>query len=505
MMQDLAQSGQGVTALQFAGYVNGNSGAAQAFSKFSDYQSTFMPTAVAAAQGQLLAQDNGDTKSAVLSLLDMADPIFRGKDGWSDIKEGLEHLAEGDTKAFNASEFAEAYTKLGAGGKAWAVCAVMVSSINGANADQVNSMIYAFADAGGNVAEVGTGALQALADAGKFGAFSDSTKALAAFGAKLVPGLSVVANTAAFAHDFDAAKNGNPADALALLGDMDAVVGSVMTAFGAEVPGEVVTAIGVLSAAPFEFVGGIIEHFESQQEFQDEQVKYLKAAGLDDNSAELMAKDGSEINAFANQLGLSPSDAQQVLVDHPEAFGQGPGYTQGVTDVVKACQIKPQDVDGFLNALAKDNPNYVSMFFGVRSAENPAMPLANSANLVDLIGGGNYANAKAFIQSHAPEVFSAAGTAQRQADCDYENALSAGGSQQQQIGNLLKSNQSPAYQAEIIKVMKDNGTLNTWVQQMSNQYAFNGWPQAAASAIQNAQSAGVLSASQAQQYLGQLG
>jgi len=508
-MKDLAQSGQGVTALQFAGYVQNDSAASKAFSKFSDYQGTFLPEALESAQGQLLVQDGGDTKSAGSQLLELADPVFKSSDGWDRLKAGYQALANGDTKLFNAAEFAEDYQKLGAAGKGWAVLSVMTSSLNGANADQISEMLNGFATAGGSIDEVGTGAVQALADAGKFGAFTASADAMAKFTAKFVPGLAVVASTAAFASDFSKAAKGNPAYALALAGDVFSVLGSVMeTTVVGEVPGAVVQGIGFLLSAPFELVGSLIEGNKEQKEFQEEQVKYLQAAGIDKEQAEALATDGDAINAAAKQLNLSPEQAQQVLADHPEAFGQGAGYTQGVLDVVKACQIKPADVDGFLGALIKDDPNYLSDFFNQRVAasNSPTTPLSNSDNLVDQIGGGRYANAKAFVQAHAPDVFSADGTARRQADRDYEMVLSTGGgTQQEEIGNLLKSNHNVAYQAEVVKVMKDNNTLNNWVQQISTQYGFNGWPQAARSAILAAQGAGVVSAEQAQTYLNQLG
>ncbi len=506
-MQDLAQSGQGKTALQFAGDVQNDAAASKAFGKFSDYDSKFLPEALESAQGQLLVEDGGDTKQAGSELLELADPVFKSKDGWSLIKEGYQALANGDTKLFNAAEFAKGYSEMGPAGKAWAVASVMTSSINGANADQLNDMLGAFATAGGTVDEVGSGAVQALADAGKFGAFNFPAE-MAKFSAKFVPGLAVVASTAAFASDFSAAAKGNPAYALAMAGDVLSVLGSVMESTGVgEVPGAIVTGIGMIMSAPFELAGKLIDGNKEQKEFQEQQIKYLEAAGIDKDESEALAKDGDAINAFSQQLGLSPQQAQQVLMAHPEAFGEGTGYAQGVIDVVKACQIKPADVDGFLGALAKDNPDYVDMLFNrrVAGADNPATPLTNVDNLTDLIGGGGFANAKAYVQSQALDVFSADGVARRQADRDYELALSSGTSQQEQIGNLLKSNHGAAYQAEIIKVMKDNGTLPNWVQQMGTQYAFNGWPQAARSAIQYAEQSGVLSSSQAQQYLGQLG
>ncbi|GLQ93636.1 LysM peptidoglycan-binding domain-containing protein [Dyella acidisoli] len=517
MMQDVSQSGQGKTALQFAGYVQNDAAASKAFSKFSDYQSTFLPDAVKSAQGELLIEDNGDTKMAGSDLLKLADPVFKGRNGWNQVKEGFEALSNGDTKAFDAAKFAEGYKEMGVGGKVWAAAGITVDSLNGANADQVSEMINAFSMAGGDVSEVGTGVLQVMADAGRFGAFNASAEAMAKLGAKFVPGLAVVASTSAFAADFNAAKN-NPNSAigafsaLAMAGDVISVMGSFMENFPiTSVAGEVVTGIGTLISAPFELVAHVLEGNKEQHEFQEEQVKYLEAAGIEKDTAETLAKDGSALSTFTQQLGLdtNPSkdglnQAEEILMTHPEVFNQGTNYTQGITDLVKACQIKPADVNDFLTALAKDDPNYVTTFYNQRTmASNPATPLTNAAQLVDRIGSGGFANAKAFVQSHAPDVFSADGNARREADYGYELLTSQ---QPDQVGNLLKGNHDAAYQAEIINIMKNNGTLSTWIQQVgSGGYGYNGWSQAAVSAVQNAQSAGVLSAGQAQQYIGELG
>ena len=53
--------------------------------------------------------------------------------------------------------------------------------------------------------------------------------------------------------------------------------------------------------------------------------------------------------------------------------------------------------------------------------------------------------------------------------------------------------------------MKNDGTLDSWLKQIGSQYAENGRPQAAMSALQNAQNAGVLTAADAQGYKAELG
>lgn len=512
-MKDLAQSGQGEAALRLAGYVDNDAAASKAFNQFSDYHTTFETEAVQAAAGQLLVENGGDTKAAGTQLLQLADPVFKGRAGWNQVKEGFQAMADGDTNAFSAASFAQGYKEMGASGKAWAIAAVTVDSLNGANAEKVSEMINAFSLAGGDVSEVGTGVLKVMADAGKFGTYNATADVMAKLGARFVPGLGVIASTTAFASDIDAAtKNAGSATgavyALAVAGDVVSVLGSFMENFPlTAVPGEIVNGIGTVMAAPFELVGHILEGNKEQQEFQEEQVKYLQAAGIDKEGAEAMAKDGGAINTFAHQLGLSPQQAQQILADHPEAFDQGTPQTQALINVAKACQIQPGDADGFLAALAKDDPNYVDRFYNqmIAPGYTTATPLTNSANLVSMIDQGGFTNARAYVQSHAAQVFSPDGYAQRQAGRDYETALSMGAQQQVQIGNMLRSNHDAAYQTEMISIMKNNGTLDNWVRQISTQDPGVGWSQAGIAAIRNAQNAGVLSANQAQQYISELG
>lgn len=84
--------------------------------------------------------------------------------------------------------------------------------------------------------------------------------------------------------------------------------------------------------------------------------------------------------------------------------------------------------------------------------------------------------------------------------------MSAGIYSPTSIVNLINGNKSPAYQAQIIKDLQQNGMLDGWVRDMATSYGgINNGLAAAQSAIQAAQNAGVLSSSQAQGYLSQLG
>jgi hypothetical protein len=285
--------------------------------------------------------------------------------------------------------------------------------------------------------------------------------------------------------------------------------GAALASFGEAVglgswAGPVGVGITVLAAAGI----ALVEWKDQQNEHSEAAEKFYKGAGIEEDAAKTLSSDAvGEANNLRDSLGLSAEQVQEVAEKHPELFG-APGYAQSVIDVVKACGLKGEDAAGFIDALAKDDPNYVSTFFNLKVAygsNESTQPLSTAANLVDYVLNGRYPGAKAYLQAHAPDVTSADGATRRQADRNYEIARSDSMVQQESIANLLKGNSDPGYQAEIIKDMADNGTLDTWVQQIGRQYAYNGWPEAARSAIEAAQNAGVLSPGQAQTYLAELG
>ena len=70
--------------------------------------------------------------------------------------------------------------------------------------------------------------------------------------------------------------------------------------------------------------------------------------------AELLAPD---------TLGLNAQQLQDLAGQHPEIFNRGPGYAQAAINVAKAAGMQGGDVLPFLNAAAKDNPDYLERFF----------------------------------------------------------------------------------------------------------------------------------------------
>jgi LysM repeat protein len=497
-MQDLTQSGQGVTALKFAGLVRNDPATNKAFGQFSDYQTDFLPKVVASAQGELLVDDKGDTKSAVNTLLEMSESVFKGVNGWDKLKENYAKLADvkADPHIFDPKELADAYKEMGPKGRGFAMASIMVSSYNGSNAETITSMINAYSMAGGETAELASGALKYLADAGKFGSYTGKADAVAGFTAKFIPGLSVIASTSSFAQDFSKVKN-DPVYLGAVVGDIFSVIGSGIETTGVgELPGEFVNGLGMLIAAPFQLVGNIIDGNREANELKKETGEYLKSAdNLDDATIKALVESDPDQIKGLESLNMRPEDIQALGKDHPELLRS---TAKSFVEAAQACGIQGDKVQGFADALEKDDPNFLQTFSS--QPADPAHPLTHNANFVDLVIQG-YPNAKAYLQANNSDLLSPDSTARRQADRQFEMEWGTS-DEDRQIGNLLKSNGNTAYQVEIINLIKQQGGLDRWVQDISQ--ASNGWPQAAKVAIQAAENAGTLSPDKASDYMRQL-
>lgn len=288
-----------------------------------------------------------------------------------------------------------------------------------------------------------------------------------------------------------------------LIGTFDAVgaAGATLATFGEAMglgswAGPVGWGVTVLATAGV-FLAENREELDHHTEIGE---NFLKGAGVDETAAKALSSDGmSEANKLQQQLNLSPDDLQKLAGTHPEVFNQGAGVTQSVMDVVKATGLAPGDVNGFIDAVAKDNPNYTQQFYAQYQNNDGMHPLTHQSNLVDTITH-QYPGATSYLQQHAPDSVGPAADSRRAADRAYEMTDHSPMS----VGNLLKGKNDPAYQSEIIRIMKQNGSLDTFVKSVGGSYAYNGWPQATQGAIRAAQGSGILTSDQAQSYLNQL-
>jgi LysM repeat protein len=228
--------------------------------------------------------------------------------------------------------------------------------------------------------------------------------------------------------------------------------------------------------------------------------QFLQGAGIDAATAQTLGRGGSETSMLQHDLGLDPQQIQQLARNHPDVFG-APGYAQSFIDVASANGIKGADVNPFLDAVAHDNPNYMQSFFAQLGEKDPLHASSHAQGLVGLIQN-QFPSAAKFVQQHSPQLFGADASARQHADNDYENKDAS--NPWVAVANLVKGNSDPVYQAEIVQRLKNDGTLDIWVDSVCRNFAYNGWPQAAQAAIQSAHNAGVITDAQAQTYLGQI-
>lgn len=109
----------------------------------------------------------------------------------------------------------------------------------------------------------------------------------------------------------------------------------------------------------------------------------------------------------------------------------------------------------------------------------------------------------AFVRAHSPQLFGPAQDAKRAADIQYEQLTNRS---PDQIEGLIASNSNPAFQAEIIRIMKNDKSLGGFMNTMGISPSANlGWLGSVKSAINAADSSGVLTHAQASHYRQLLG
>jgi hypothetical protein len=310
---------------------------------------------------------------------------------------------------------------------------------------------------------------------------------------KLFGALNIAYFAAAAVED----RNNAPAAAFDLTGAAGATLATFGEALGAgSWAGPVGWGVTVLAVGGAELAKQgkeLAEHTELAETF-------LKDGGVDEAAAKTLSSDALKDATLLEQLNLTPAQLQDLAQKHPEVFAAGQGGTHSVIDVANANGIKGDDVGGFLDAVAKDNPNYMQVFNAQRSNNDGAHPLSHTAALFGMVQG--MPSAAAFVKAHSPQLVGSDADARRQADVAYEYSTNRS---PEDVAGLLSSNHNPAYQAQIIRILQANGSLDHFVQAMGTNDHYNGWPEAAEAAIQSAAGAGVITQTQAQKYLAQVG
>lgn len=530
-MQALTQSGQGTTALSFIGAINNDPAASKAFGSLpnktqndyqgSDFKGKFLDDTIAAAQGELLVEKNGDAQSAVNSLLQLAEPAFSGVNGWDKLSKdyGLIANVKADPHIFDPKVLADDLKEMGLGKRGFAMASIMVSAYNGSNAGTVSGMIGSYASAGVDTAELGSGALKFLADSDRVGYYTKAGAAAAAdFTAKFIPGLSLIASVSSIGQDAGKV-TGDPLYAGAVLGDVFSIGGSVAELLpGGELGGELANSLGLLISSVSQELGSFVDGLTLDPKLKGEAKNYLEKANqlsttdgqeklgildktrmpdqtdqLDDKTINaLVQSDPSQVLKLQS-LKMSAADIQGLAEDDPEWL-KATSKSDFLIDLAQATGMQGAEVIGFAEAVEKDNPNIVGI--------NPDMPDAappTQNQLIDLIGQ-QYPTAKGYVQVHNADVFGPGGTPRRKANGDFDGAsLMPGPQEDQQIAELLNHNSDPAYQAQIINRLQQGQTLDRWV--WSVRQTDGTLPTTVQNAIEAAKNAGVLSQNQVDTYL----
>jgi hypothetical protein len=321
-MRALKDSGQGKTALTLALEIqkDPNSPVARAFGQFGDFKTDFIAEALPAAAADLLAQNNGDAPQAfdeLKALIDRYKPDW-AVSGFSGFKEGMQAVklaAEGKYDRLN--QLAGNFDKPIA--KGLAAAGIILGAKGGADAASRGDYAEAvnrFAAAGSNSAKLLAGATKGLADAGKLAAYGDSALSFADFSSKLAPGLAIVANATAAASDGGKLFGGDLSYGLSFAGDVLGVLGAAAEHVPPLAPlGFIVQGIG----AVLQIAGGLVTGHAEEKAFNDEQSKYLQAAGISDPEARSALAHADREQAQALQaLGLTPAQVQDLAADYPD-------------------------------------------------------------------------------------------------------------------------------------------------------------------------------------------
>jgi hypothetical protein len=281
--------------------------------------------------------------------------------------------------------------------------------------------------------------------------------------------------------------------------------GAVLATFGeAAGLGSWAGPVGIAVAAAATFLVEIAKQGHELRENTEKADEFLQGGGVDEATARILSGDAlQEATTLQEGLDLSPEQLQQLAATHPEVFTDQ-GAAQGIVDAAKVSGISGKDVQGFVDALAKDshnNPNYPQILALHQLNLGGATPMTQAANLFTFVTGMKATGA--FVKAHSPQLFGPAQDARRTADIQYEQLVNRSADQ---VAGLLAGNSNPAFQAEIIRIMKNNDTLGYFVNSVGTNLAFNSsWLSGARSAIHAADSSGVLTRDQGTDYLHELG
>jgi DNA-binding PadR family transcriptional regulator len=461
-----------------------------------DLGESIIGPALGSAAGQIAATSS-DVGPAIEEFESLVNGLKGIAKGAFEAKGGVQLLnAIGGLKDGRIDAVAAALTNVKSGavsiglGAAGVVFAGLAAK-NAAQQGDYDELVEQLARAGRGGTEILASALHSFTGAAK--AVGGLQVAPASFLDRLAPGLGVVANAIQFAqHGEDFLEDPSVGHGLQALGDLVALVGSGV-AVAVPGVGQIIEGVGLVISG----IGTLITGNEEKRERDEEQEELLVEAGVDPDVARTLAEGDEQPELLSEQLEMSPEEIQELAKEHPELF-EAPGYTQALIDAARAVGLEGDEVNGFIDALENDDPRYLDTFFAVFSSKDPFSPSVHEETLRQIIDG-SFPSASEYVREASPEVYGDDAEQAQQADRDYE--LEQGSTNPYAaIGNLLKDNDDPAYQARIIERLEEDGLLDIYAEEFAVGHHYNGWNEVFLEALQSAEEQGVISEEELEQY-----
>lgn len=495
----LADSGHGELALALLGEIQGvpDSTLAGAFEAHAEtLQGELFERIASAATVEIAARHDGDLQAALADIKEAFAPLQNAKGLFDGVKGGIGSFQDGMAMmdAVAAGDF-DALKKMGdefgessSFSRAMSGVGVVMGAIKAAQSGREGEYLEAvqgFASAGESGLNLLAGASKHFADAGRLAQYGDDAARFATFASRLAPGLGVLASaTSAAINVQKAGEDGNVGYAIAAMGDVFGMLGSAVALIPGPgtAAGSLVSGIGAVISAIGGFVGDAIDKHQTREELRG----YMEAAGVDPAVIDAMLHAGETAHEVAGALGLDAEAFQALVIAHPDVAASA-GHLGAFADLAAAAGLSGDEVQGFADAMARDNPDFAWDVFGLQSAL-PASPSAREAMLRDYLEG-SYASAYAVAERASPELFGAVAQQQENARGDYErNGVDP--SYELALGNVLIRNTDPAYRAEMIRLLNEDGRLEVWVEGLAG---YGGdWADATRASLDDAVDAGVI-------------
>ncbi|MDH5823980.1 hypothetical protein QFW77_13435, partial [Luteimonas sp. RD2P54] len=499
----MATDGHGVQALELLAEIQRvpDSALGEAFAGFTDLSGDVLTDAASSAMSELLARNDGSVTAAQAQFTTLMNSFAQGIPAWGgykDFSDGnklLNEFADGNYRAIDL--YSRQYDESKPLFRAFAAAGVVLGAVSaaeaGRNEDYVNA-ISGFAQGGENAARLVAGATTSLSDTGRLAQHAGD---FGRFATRLAPGLGLIASSTSLVNSIEQASDGNVGYAIAVAGDVLGVLGSAMELIPVTAPaGFIVSGIGALVNGIGSFIGEIINGNERREDLE----RYLTEAGVDPQIVGELASTGKALFEMSDALGMSPEQLQSLIAAHPE-IASSPGHVGVFQDTAAAAGLQGAEVEALADRMAQDDPNFAWELFGVAGTYTNPSAEGKAAFLRDQLEI-RFPGAAEYAEAQSPELFGAAAEQRERAVADYEREGFTM-NWEMSLGNRLADNTDPAYRAEMIGKLQEDGRLEMWAQFLGG-YGDN-WADAARQSLTDAVAAGTVTQSEADAALAHFG